>query len=197
MAYTKQTWKGGALLAPVPPTLVTCRYGETQNVFTVAWTGILNTIPPKTYISVRPERFSYELIKKSGVFVINLTTEELVKACDYCGVKSGAKFDKFSEMKLETENASEIDVPILKDSPVNIECAVTDIIELGSHHMFIADIKAIDVASELIDENGRLQMEKAKLVAYSHGEYFALGQKLGSFGYSVRKKKKNKRKTHK
>lgn len=193
MKFTKEKWKGGALLAPVPPTLVTCKYKDTENVFTVAWTGTLNTIPPKTYISVRPERFSYELIKKSGVFVINLTTEELVRACDFCGVKSGARVDKFKEMNLETQPASEVDVPVLCASPINIECEVSDVVELGSHHMFVADIKAIDVAKELLDEKGRLQMEKAGLVAYSHGEYFSLGKKLGSFGYSVRKKPKSKK----
>lgn len=195
MQYTKETWKGGALLAPVPPTMVTCKSGDVSNILTIAWAGTLNTIPPKTYISVRPERFSYNLIKESGVFVINLTTESLVWACDFCGVRSGAKIDKFKEMNLATSPASKIDVPILADSPINIECRVTDIVELGSHHMFIADIIAIDVAQQLLDKNGRLQMEKANLVAYSHGEYFALGEKLGSFGYSVKKtKKKPKRK---
>lgn len=197
MAYTKEKWKGGALLAPVPPTLVTCKNGDTENVLTVAWTGTLNTIPPKTYISVRPERFSYNLIKDSGVFVINLTPKNLVKACDFCGVRSGAKVDKFAYCNLKTENASEVDVPILSDCPVNIECRVCDIVELGSHHMFVADIVAIDVAKELLDENGRLQMEKADLVAYAHGDYFALGQKLGSFGYSVRKKKSKKQRKNK
>lgn len=194
MNYEKEMWKGSALIAPVPPTLVTCKYGDKENVLTIAWTGTLNTIPPKTYISVRPERFSYELIKKSGQFVINLTTRQLVKACDWCGVKSGEKFDKFKEMGLETAPASKVDVPLLCDSPVNLECVVTDVLELGSHHMFIADIVAIDVAKELLDKDGRLALEKADLVAYSHGEYFALGEKLGSFGYSVKKKKKKHRK---
>ncbi|MBQ8883077.1 MAG: flavin reductase family protein [Oscillospiraceae bacterium] len=194
MKYTKEVWKGSALLAPVPPTIVTCKSGDNVNALTIAWTGILNTIPPKTYISVRPERYSYNLIKESGQFVINLTTRELVRACDWCGVKSGAKFDKFKEMGLETEPASKVDVPLLCDSPVNLECVVTDVIPLGSHDMFIADIVAINVAKELLDKEGRLQLEKANLVAYSHGEYFTLGEKLGSFGYTVRKKKKNTRK---
>lgn len=196
MPYTKEKWKGGALLAPVPPTLVTCKSGEISNVLTVAWTGILNTIPPKTYISVRPERYSYNLIKESGVFAINLTPKKLVKACDFCGVKSGRELNKFEICNLLTSPAEEIDVPILSDCPVNIECRVSDVVELGSHHMFIADIVAVDVAKELLDKNGRLQMEKADLVAYAHGDYFALGEKLGSFGYSVKKKKsKKKRKT--
>lgn len=200
MKYTKEVWKGSALLAPVPPALVTCRHGGTDNVLTIGWTGILNTIPPKTYISVRPERFSYKLIKESGRFAINLTTRELVRACDFCGVRSGAKLDKFKEMKLETEEASKIDVPVLCASPVNLECVVSDVIELGSHTMFIADITAIDVAKELLDENGRLELERADLIAYSHGEYFALGEKLGSFGYTVKKpvkKKKNQKKSQK
>lgn len=194
MSVNKQKWKGGALLAPVPPTLVTCKNGDIQNVLTIAWTGTLNTIPPKTYISVRPERFSYNLIKQSGVFVINLTPKKLVRACDFCGVKSGAKIDKFKQMKLETQPATEIDVPVLSDCPINLECRVTDIVHLGSHDMFVADIVAIDVDEALVDEKGRLCMDKADLVAYAHGEYFSLGQKLGSFGYSVRKKKKTKKK---
>ncbi len=192
MNYTKEKWKGAALLAPVPPTLVTCKWGDVQNVLTVAWTGTLNTIPPKTYISVRPERFSYNLIKQSGVFAINLTPKNLVKACDFCGVKSGFNTDKFAKCNLLTQPANEIDVPILAQCPVNIECKVCDVIDLGSHHMFVADIVAVDVGRELLDEKGRLQLEKADLVAYAHGEYFALGEKLGSFGYSVRKKKPKK-----
>ncbi|NLZ45960.1 MAG: flavin reductase family protein, partial [Clostridiales bacterium] len=176
-----------------PPTMVTCRSGAVANVLTIAWTGILNTIPPKTYISVRPERYSYNLIKESGVFVINLTTEDLVRACDFCGVKSGENTDKFKEMNLEVTQGSKVDVPLLADSPINIECKVTEIVNLGSHHMFIANIVAINVAKELLDKNGRLQMEKAGLVAYAHGEYFALGDKLGSFGYSVKKKTKKRK----
>ena len=188
--YTKEQWKGSVITSPLPPTLVTCASGDKQNVFTVAWTGILNTQPPVTYISVRPERYSYGLIKESGEFVINLPTQELVKAVDYCGVKSARTTDKFKDMDLHTEPASKINVPIISECPVNIECKVRDIAELGTHHMFIADIIALDVAKELIDKNGRLALDKANLLAYAHGEYFALGKKLGSFGYSVRKKKK-------
>lgn len=161
----------------------------------VAWTGILNTRPPITYISVRPERFSYEIIKSTGEFVINLATEDMVRAVDFCGVKSGRNVDKFKEMNLNTEPASKVSAPILADSPVNIECKVREIVELGSHHMFIADIVGIDAAKELLDDKGRLALDKAGLLAYAHGEYFALGKKLGSFGYSVKKKgKKIKRK---
>ncbi len=189
-SYTKQEWKGSVLTSPVPPTLVTCAYDGTENVFTVAWTGILCTQPPVTYISVRPERFSYELISKSGEFVINLATEELTRAVDMCGVRSGRKMDKFKQLGLTCEKASKVNAPILVQSPVNIECKVREIVKLGTHDMFIADIVALDIANELIDEKGRLALEKAGLLAYSHGEYFGLGKKLGSFGFSVRKKKK-------
>lgn len=192
--YTKECWKGSVITSPIPPTMVTCGTVENPNVFTVAWTGVLNTRPPVTYISVRPERFSYDLIKKSGEFVINLTTEQLVRAADYCGVKSGRNINKFEEMNLTAEPASKVNAPILSQSPVNIECKVREVVSLGSHDMFVADIVAVDVAKELLDSNGRLALEKANLVAYSHGDYFALGKKLGSFGYSV---KKNKRKRHK
>ena len=188
--FTKQVWKGSVLTSPVPPTLVTCEHNGVRNVFTVAWTGILCTQPPVTYISVRPERYSYELISESGEFVINLATEELTKAVDICGVKSGRKLDKFAHLGLTCEKASKVGAPILAQSPVNIECKVREVVKIGTHDMFIADIVALDVANELIDEKGRLALEKAGLLAYSHGEYYGLGKKLGSFGYSVRKKKK-------
>ena len=186
----KIKWKGGAMLSPVPPTMVTCSDGEHDNVFTVAWTGITNTIPPKTYISVRPSRYSHELIEKSGVFAINLTTKELVRAADTCGVFTGRKVNKLEKCKLATVPAQEIDCPILESSPLVLECRVTDQIPLGSHDMFLADIVAVDVEESLIGEDGKLHLERANLVAYAHGEYYELGKKLGSFGYSVVKKKK-------
>ena len=192
--YTKQVWKGSVITSPVPPTLVTSAYEGVKNVFTVAWTGILCTQPPVTYISVRPERYSYELISKSGEFVINLATQELTKAVDICGVKSGRKMDKFAHLGLTCEKASKVNAPILVQSPVNIECKVRETVKLGTHDMFIADIVALDIANELVDEKGRLALEKAGLLAYSHGEYFGLGKKLGSFGYSVRKKRNNNKK---
>lgn len=194
--YTKESWKGSVITSPLPPTLVTCGTIDKPNVFTVAWTGILNTQPPVTYISVRPERYSYNLIKDSGEFVINLTTEELVKAVDFCGVKSGKNIDKFNAMNLTPQDAFTVKAPILEQSPVNIECKVRNIIELGTHHMFIADITAVDAAIELLDKNGRLELDKAGLLAYSHGEYFSLGKKLGSFGFSVKKKKKKVKRGH-
>lgn len=191
--YTKEHWKGSVITSPLPPTMVTCGTVEEPNVFTVAWTGILNTQPPVTYISVRPERYSYELIKQSGEFVINLPTQQLIRAVDYCGVKSGRNTDKFKEMNLTAEPAEKISAPILAQSPVNIECKVRDIVELGTHHMFIADIVSLNVAKELLDNAGKLHLDKANLIAYAHGEYFALGKKLGTFGYSVRKKKAKKK----
>ena len=186
----KKVWKPGTLLAPVPPTMVTCACEGQENVFTVAWTGITNTVPPKTYISVRPSRHSYGIIKKSGVFAINLTTTSLVRAADFCGVHTGAKIDKFERCRLEKERATEIDCPILADSPLVLECRVTDVIPLGSHDMFLADIVAIDVDEALIGSDGKLRLEKAGIVAYAHGDYFELGKRLGSFGFSVAKKKK-------
>ena len=190
----KIKFKGGALLAPIPPVMVTCGSEEAPNVLTIAWTGILNTIPPKTYISIRPSRFSYEIIKKNSEFVINLTTKDLVRAADYCGVKSGKDCNKFELMNLSTQKASEISAPLLEQSPVSIECRVTDIIPLGSHDMFIADIVAVNVAEEYIDSAGKFHFDKCNLVAYAHGEYFELGKKLGTFGFSVKKKPKKKKK---
>ena len=186
----KIQWKGGTLLAPVPPALVTCSDGEHDNVLTVAWTGILNSDPPKTYISVRPSRHSYEMIKKSGEFAINMTTKELVRAADWCGVHTGAKVDKFERCRLSREPANELSCPILSDSPLVLECSVTDIVKLGTHDMFMADIVAVDVAEELLDESGKLHLERAGLVAYAHGTYYELGKRLGSFGFAVAKKKK-------
>ena len=186
----KAKWKGGTLLSPVPPAIVTCKDGERENLLTVAWTGIVNSDPPKTYISVRPTRYSHDIIKKSGVFAINLTTEPLVRAADWCGVYTGAKVDKFERCRLSREPANEIDCPILSASPLVLECRVSDVIPLGSHDMFLADIVAVDVDDSLLDENGKLHLDRAGLVAYAHGDYYALGKKLGHFGYSVAKKKK-------
>lgn len=186
---SKINWKGGALTAPLPPVLVTCSDGRTDNVFTVAWTGITCTQPPKTYISVRPSRFSYNIIKGSGVFAVNLTTEALISAADTCGVRSGRDVDKFSLLSLEKTPAFKIPCPLLQASPLSLECRVDRILPLGSHDMFLADIVAVDVESSLLGSDGRLRLERAGLAAFAHGQYFALGRKLGSFGYSVRKKR--------
>lgn len=188
----KVLWKGGALVAPLPPVLVTCGTMEKPNVLTIAWTGILSTQPPKTYISVRPSRYSYDLIKNSGEFVINLTTAKMTKAVDFCGVRSGKEFDKFALTGLTTEKASKVACPMLKQSPVSLECRITDIVPLGSHDMFIADIIAVNVDEQYIDKDGKLHLERCALLAFAHGEYFELGKKVGSFGFSVRKKSKNR-----
>ncbi|MDO4467154.1 MAG: flavin reductase family protein [Bacillota bacterium] len=188
----KQSWKPGNMVYPLPAVLVTCRDKGVDNVFTVAWTGTICTNPPMAYISVRPERFSYDLIKNSGVFTINLTTKDLVRETDFCGVRSGRDLDKFKELHLEKEEAKEIDCPVLKASPVNIECKVREIKELGSHHMFIADVVNVQVDESALEESGRLALETTNPIVYSHGEYYDTGNKLGTFGYSVRKKKKKK-----
>lgn len=190
---SKITWKGGALLAPLPPALVSCGTMERPNVLTIAWTGIINTLPPKTYISVRPSRFSYSLIRDSGEFVVNLTTAGLVRAADFCGVKSGRNMDKFAAAGLDAEEATSVSCPMIRQSPVSLECRVTDVMPMGSHDMFIADIVAVNVAEEYVDSAGKLHLDRCALAAYAHGEYFELGRKIGSFGFSVRKKNRKKR----
>lgn len=189
---SKVQWKGGALIAPIPPVMVTCGTMEHPNVLTIAWTGILNTIPPKTYISVRPSRFSYPIIKETREFVINLTTASMIKAADFCGVRSGKDLNKLETCGLETEPAAHISAPMLSDSPISLECRVSEIIPLGSHDMFLADIVAVHVDETFIDRNGKLHISQCDLAAFAHGEYFTLGKKIGSFGFSVRKKRKKK-----
>ncbi len=184
----RQLWKPGTLVYPLPAVLVTCSDGKNDNVFTVAWTGTICTDPAMTYISVRKERFSYDIIKNSSEFCINLTTKELAYATDYCGVKSGRNEDKFKKMNLEKEKCSKISAPCLKQSPVTIECKVEEIKELGSHDMFIAKVVAVTVDEKYIDDTGKFDMQKCNLMAYSHGEYYTLGEKIGKFGYSVKKK---------
>ena len=188
---SKTMWKPGTFIYPLPAVLVSSGNMEKSNLITVAWTGILNTNPAVVYISVRPSRYSYELIKNSGEFVINLTNEDLVKATDWCGVKSGRDVDKFKEMNLTKEKANFVSCPMLKESPVSVECKVREIQELGSHHVFIADVLAINADSEYIDEKGAFDISKCNLIAYSNGHYYSLGKKLGRFGFSVQKKNKN------
>ena len=187
---SKIVWKGGALVAPVPPCMVTCGSGETANIITIAWTGIINTHPPKTYISVRPSRHSYGLIRESGEFAVNLTPASLVRAADWCGIHTGKKGNKFEKCGLHPREASEISCPLIAESPLSLECRVTDVIPLGSHDMFLADIVAVDVDESLLDREGKLHQERAGLAAFAHGEYFELGKKIGTFGFSVMKKKK-------
>ncbi len=194
---SKIKWKGGALIAPVPPVMVSCGDMDKSNILTIAWTGIINTIPPKTYISVRPSRHSYNMIKESGEFVINLTPSKLIKQADYCGIFTGAKVDKFAKCNLTKENASEVACPIIGECPMSLECKVTEIVPLGTHDMFLADIVAVDVDESLLDKNGKLDLSRAGLAAFAHGEYFELGKKIGQFGFSAVKKKKRSGSSHK
>jgi flavin reductase (DIM6/NTAB) family NADH-FMN oxidoreductase RutF len=185
----KQYWKPGNMLYPVPAVMVSCqRKGEKPNIITVAWAGTICSSPAMLSISVRKSRYSYDIIKETGEFVVNLVTKDLVFATDYCGVKSGKDVDKFKEMKLTPLPSREIHAPGISESPVNLECRVTEIKELGSHDLFLAEIVSVTVDDRHMDENGKFQLNKLGLTAYSHGEYFELGEKLGSFGYSVRKK---------
>lgn len=186
---SKREFKPGNMLYPVPPVLVSVadKKGNT-NLITIAWTGTISSDPAMLYISVRKSRHSHHMITESGEFVVNLTTEDILKAVDLCGVKSGAKEDKWKLSGLNAEKARKVSAPLVKESPVNIECKVTQVLELGSHDMFLAEVVAVDVDEKYFDENDRFDLNKAKLVAYSHGEYLALGEVLGKFGYSVKKK---------
>ena len=190
----KEIWKPGNMVYPLPAVMVSCADKEgNQNIITIAWTGTICTNPAMLYISVRPERYSYDMIRSSGEFVVNLTTEKLAKATDYCGVRSGRDVDKWKEMHLTPGKASQLHLaPIIEEAPVNIECKVVEVKELGSHHMFIAEVKAVQVDEQYMDEKGKFDLNKAGLLVYSHGEYLGPGKKIGSFGYSVKKKKKKK-----
>ncbi len=190
----KKIWKSGIFIYPIPAVMVSCGDMENSNIITVAWTGILNTNPAKVYISVRPERYSYNIIKEKKEFVINLTNKDLAYATDWCGVKTGAKVDKFKEMHLTKEECQFVSAPAIKESPVSIECKVTDIKEFGSHHMFIADVMSIDADEKYINEKGSFDISKCNLIAYANGGYYELGRKIGKFGFSVEKKKKKKQK---
>ena len=191
---SKKIWKSGTFIYPIPAVMVSCGDMENSNIITVAWTGILNTNPAKVYISVRPERYSYNIIKEKKEFVINLTNKDLAYATDWCGVKTGAKVDKFKEMHLTKEECQFVSAPAIKESPVSIECKVTDIKEFGSHHMFIADVMSIDADEKYINEKGSFDISKCNLIAYANGGYYELGRKIGKFGFSVEKKKKKKQK---
>ena len=185
----RMLWKPGNMVYPVPAVMVTAADREGKsNIITIAWTGTVCTNPPMAYISVRPELYSYGMLKETGEFVINLTTEKLVRATDYCGVKSGRDTDKWKETGLTPIPAQEVNVPLIKESPVNIECRVSEIRELGSHHMFLARVVAVDVDEAYLNEQGRFELQKAAPIVYSHGEYYGLSSLLGTFGYSVRKK---------
>ena len=187
---SKIVWKSGTFLYPIPAVMVSCGNMKKSNIITVAWTGILNTNPATVYISIRPTRYSYSLIKGSMEFVINLTTKELVKATDWCGVKTGAKVDKFKEMNLHKEKANFVSCPMIEESPVSIECKVREIKKMGSHDMFIADVLAINADEKYIDEKGSFDIGKCNLISYANGGYYIQGKKIGKFGYSVQKKHK-------
>lgn len=183
----KITWKPGTMEYPLPAVLVSCGDENNSNLLTVAWTGIICTDPAMTYVSIRKERYSYSLIKENKEFVINLTTKDMAYATDMAGVKTGRNIDKFDLVGLTREKSSYVKAPRVKESPVNIECVVEEIKELGSHDMFIAKIVAVDVDDKYLDETGKFDLEKCGLMAYSHGQYYALGEKLGKFGFSVKK----------
>ncbi len=180
--------KPGNMLYPLPAGIVSVRSGGKDNLITIAWTGTVCSDPPMLYISVRPNRFSYEMLKESKEFVFNLTTRELAKATDFCGVKSGRDTDKWKETGLSKEKAAEVSALLIKESPVNIECRVKEIIPLGSHDMFLAEVLHVHAEEKYFDEKGGFDLRKADLLAYCHGEYTALGEKLGGFGFSVKKK---------
>ena len=193
----KQTWKPGNMLYPLPAVMVsTADKAGNSNILTIAWTGTVCTNPPMAYISVRPERYSYHMIRESGEFVINLTTKKLARAADYCGVRSGKDVDKWKECHLTRGTASTLKyAPVIEESPVQIECRVKSIQELGSHHMFLAEVTAVQVDESYMDAKGKFDLNRTGLIAYSHGEYLDLGKKLGTFGNSVRKKRIKKKTT--
>ena len=191
----KQIWKAGNMIYPLPVVMVSVTDGKGKdNIITVAWTGTVCTNPAMAYISVRPERHSYGMLKATKEFVINLTTKDLSRATDYCGVKSGREVDKFSEMGLTKEKAANVKAPMIKESPVNIECRVKEVIPYGSHHMFVAEVLAVHADEAYMDYKGGFDLSKAEPIVYSHGEYYTMGKKIGKFGYSVAKKKKRQSK---
>ncbi len=191
---TKQIWKPSTMLNPVPVVMVTCTDNNGKpNIITLAWVGTINSDPPMVSISVRKQRYSFDLLKQRGEFVINLPSRKLTFATDFCGVKSGRDIDKFEAMKLTTENATRVTVPLIKECPVNLECVVKQVIELGSHDLFLAEVVATHIEEGLLDDNGKLNLHKADLICYSHGEYYPIGESLGYFGYSVTKRKSLKR----
>ena len=191
----KELWKPGNMLYPIPAVMVSCqRKGEKPNIITVAWAGNVCSSPAMLSISVRKERYSYDILKETGEFVVNLTNRKLAAATDWCGVRSGKDYDKFKEMHLTPQESRFVSAPGIAESPVNIECKVKNILELGSHDMFVAEVLGVTVDEKLLDNKGKFDLRAADLISYSHGEYFTLGEKIGKFGYSVAKKKATKRK---
>ena len=191
----KELWKPGNMLYPIPAVMVSCqREGEKPNIITVAWAGNVCSSPAMLSISVRKERYSYAILKETGEFVVNLTNRKLAAATDWCGVRSGKDYDKFKEMHLTPLESRFVSAPGIAESPVNIECKVRNVLELGSHDMFVAEVMGVTVDEKLLDNKGKFDLRAADLISYSHGEYFTLGEKIGKFGYSVVKKKTSKRK---
>ena len=189
---SKVYWKGSALLGPLPPALISVGDAEKSNLLTVAWCGVINTHPPKTYISVRPTRYSYPILKQRREFVLHLPSEALARAVDFCGMYTGAKLDKWEKCGLTAIESREVAAPTVAECPVALECRVTDILPMGTHDLFLADILSVTVEESLLDEAGKLHMERAGLLAYLHGDYYTLGRRVGKFGFSAVKKKKHK-----
>ena len=183
----RRNFKAGALTAPLPPVMVSVGDMENSNIITIGWTGILSTIPPRTYISVRPERHSYKILKEKREFVINLTTADQARVVDYTGIYTGAKVDKFKECKLTKVESKEVSAPTIAECPLSLECRVIEIIPMGTHDVFISDIVSVSCDESILDEDGKIRFDKAGLLAYAHGEYFALGEKVGKFGFSTKK----------
>lgn len=192
----KEIFKPGNMLYPLPAVMVSCAQKDGKdNILTIAWTGTVCSDPPMFYVSVRPNRFSHHMIEETGEFVVNLTTEKLARAADYCGVRSGRDVDKWKEMHLTRQKPISLQyAPGIAECPVNIECRVREVLRLGTHDMFLADVTGVQVSSEYMNENGKFELNQTGLIAYSHGEYLNLGKKIGTFGFSVKKKKKKKRK---
>lgn len=189
----KTHWKPGTMLYPIPAVMVSCGHEpEEYNIITIAWTGTINSDPPMCSISIRPGRHSYAIIKRTGEFVINLTTEEIARATDWCGCRSGRKYNKWEKMHLTPVRGKVVSAPVIAESPVNIECVVKEIIELGTHHMFLAEVVNVSVDDSFMDESGAFSFASAKPLVYSHGHYFGMGKLIGRFGWSVRRKKKRK-----
>ena len=185
---TKVQLKGANLLAPLPAVMVSVGDMENSNIITIAWTGTVCSVPPRLYVSIRHDRYSYEMLKNNGEFVINFTTDKLLPACDWCGIRSGKEVNKFAEMKFTKGKANCVSTPLIAESPINIECKVFDVLNLGSHDMFLADVLAVDVDEEFLDENGGIDYSKLNLVNYQHGNYYATGKHLGRFGFVAQKK---------
>ena len=188
----RKNFKAGALTAPLPPVMVTVGDMENANIITIGWTGILSTIPPRTYISVRPQRHSYGILKRTGEFVINLTTADQARVVDYAGIYTGAKVDKFKECGLTKVESKEVSAPTIKECPLALECRVIEVIPMGTHDVFIADIVSVSCDDAILDEDGKIRFDKAGLLAYAHGEYYALGDKVGKFGFSTKKPSEKK-----